>query len=233
MDMPEKTPALEPVMLEAEPGDLEIDLQRTAVVVIDMQNTFVSKGGVLDLIGLDISGCTRAVKQAGKVNDAARARGVRIIYVVHHYSSDLRETGGPNSGNWHSRGMMTYREHPEWRDRFFIKGTWGAEIVQDLKPKEDEVVVVKPRYSAFFGTDLDAILRTFNLKYLAFTGVDTAICVESAIRDASYLDYFPIIVSDATASAGPSFTQEATLFNVKRCFGWVTNTENLIRAFTN
>lgn len=231
MNVPEATPAVEPAMLEAESRPLEIDLQKTAVVVIDMQNTFVSKGGVLDLIGLDISACARAVEQAGKVNDAARARGVRVIYVVHYYSPDLRETGGPNSGNWYTGGMITLRQHPEWRDRFFIKGTWGAEIVEELKPKEDEIVVVKPRYSAFFGTDLDSILRTFNLKYLAFTGVDTAICVESAIRDASYLDYFPILVSDATASAGPPSTQEATIFNVKRCFGWVTNTENLITAF--
>lgn len=231
--MPEKTSAPEGVVLQAEPRPLEIDLQKTAVVVVDMQNTFLKKGGVLDLIGLDITAGERAVQQAVRVNDAARARGVRVIYIVHHYSPDLREAGSPNSGNWYVGGMVTLREHPEWRDRFFIQGTWGAEIVDELKPRDGEIVVVKPRYSAFFGTDLDTILRTLEIKYLAFTGVDTAICVESAIRDASYLDYFPILVADATASAGPPFTQEATVFNVKRCFGWVTNTDNLIKAFKN
>lgn len=231
--MPEKTSAPEGVVLQAEPRPLEIDLKKTAVVVVDMQNTFLKKGGVLDLIGLDITACEDALQQAVRVNDAARAGGVRVIYIVHHYSHDLREAGSPNSGNWYVGGMVTLREHPEWRDRFFIKGTWGAEIVDELKPRDGEIVVVKPRYSAFFGTDLDTILRTLEIKYLAFTGVDTAICVESAIRDASYLDYFPILVADATASAGPPFTQEATIFNVKRCFGWVTNAENLIKVFKN
>lgn len=231
--MLQETPAAPAVLLEAEPRPLEIDLRKTAVIVVDMQNTFCRKGGILDLIGLDITSSQRAVEQAVRVNAAARARGVRVIYVVHYYSPDLREAGGPNSGNWHTSGMINLRKHPEWRDRHFIKGTWGAEIVEELKPREEEIVVSKPRFSGFFGTDLDTILRSLEVKYLAFTGVDTAICVESTIRDASYLDYFPILVADATASAGPSFTQQAAVFNVKRCFGWVTSTENLIKAFQN
>jgi ureidoacrylate peracid hydrolase len=230
MNMPVLIPYIEPVMLEAEPEPLEIDLQRTAVIVIDMQNTFVSKGGVLDLMGLDISPCVRVIKLIDKMNSAARTRGVKVIYVVHYYSPDLRETGGPNSGNWYTRHLVLYREHPEWRDKFFVRGTWGAEIVKELEPKEDEILVAKPRFSDFFGTDLDTILKTFSIKFLVFVGVDTSICVESGIRDASYLDYFPILISDAVASAGPPFTQEATIFNVKRCFGWVTTTERFVKA---
>ncbi len=230
MKMPAVIPPIEPVTLEAELQPLEMDLQRSAVVVIDMQNAFASKGGMLDLMGLDISENLKATGVIKKVIDAARAKGIRVIYVVHYYSPDLRETGGPNSGYWYNVHVRGILEHPEWRDKAIIRGTWGAEIVDPLKPKEEEIVVPKPKYNAFFGTDLDTILKTFNLKYLIFVGIATNVCVEAAVRDACNLDYFPILVSDATAPAGPPSAQEATLHNVKLCFGWVTTSEKVIKA---
>jgi ureidoacrylate peracid hydrolase len=195
-----------------------------------MQNAFVSKGGMFDLSGQDISRGQGIIEPIKKISGAARARNVKVIYVVNHHSPDLRETGGPNSGYWHSPDVRMYREHPEWRDKFLISGTWGAEIVKELKPREDEIVVVKPKYSAFFGTDLDTILKTFNIKYLAFVGVATNICVEAAIRDACYRGYFPILISDASANSGPPYTQQATIYNVKVCYGWVTTTENIVKV---
>lgn len=230
MKKPVTVSTTESNILEAQPEPLQVDLPRMAVVVIDMQNAFVSKGGMFDLSGQDISRNQRIIEPITKINRAARARGVKVIYVVHHHSPDLRETGGSNSGYWHSPHIRMYREHPEWRDKFIISGTWGAEIVKQLKPRQDEIVVVKPKYSAFFGTDLDTILKTFNIKYLAFVGVATNICVEAAIRDACYLGYFPILISDAVAPAGPPYTQEATIYNVKLCFGWVATAADLVTA---
>ena len=225
------TPAKQCVLLHAEPDPLEIDLKRTAVLVIDMQNVFVSKGGYFDLMGFDISWCATVIDPIAQILETARSRGIRVIHVVHHYSPDLRETGGENSGNWYRNHLVMYRNHPEWADRFFVQGTWGAEIIEELQPLEGEMVVPKPRYSAFFGTALDLYLRTFRVKYLFFTGVDTAICVESSIRDAYNLDYFPILVSDASASTGAPSSQEAAILNIKHCFGWVTDTRRLIDAF--
>jgi len=217
-------------MLEAEPEPLQVDLQMLSVVVIDMQNAFVSKGGMFDLSGQDISRGQGIIEPIKKISRAARARNVRVMYVVNHHSTDLRETGGPNSGYWHSPEVRMYREHPEWKDKFLISGTWGAEIVKELKPQEDEIVVVKPKFSAFFGTDLDTTLKTFNIRYVAFVGVATNICVEAAIRDACYRGYFPILISDASANSGPPYTQQATIYNVKVCYGWVTTTENLVKV---
>ena len=230
MKIPDLTPAIEPVMLEAEPQPLQIDLQRSAVVVIDMQNAFASNGGMLDLMGLDISHNLKVVEIIKKIIGAARASEVKVLYVVHHYSPDLHEAGGPNSGYWYNIHMRGIREHPEWQDKAIIRGTWGAEVVKEIEPQEDEIVVTKPKYNAFFGTDLDTTLKTFNIKYLAFVGVATNICVEAAIRDACSLDYFPILISDAAAPAGPPSAQEATINNVKLCFGWVTNSENFLNA---
>ncbi len=226
----------EGVLLQAEPKPLEIDLQRTAVMVIDMQNSFISKGGMFDFMGKDISKLQGTIEPIKRITSAARAKGLKVINVVHLNSPDLRECGGPNSPYWHKASLGSYREypeyreHPEWQGKLIISGTWGAEIVDELKPQEGDIAVVKPRYSAFFGTNLDTILKTYNIKYLAFTGVGIAICVETSIRDAFNLGYFPILISDAAASGGPSFMQEATIANVKSCFGWVTTSENLINA---
>ena len=99
-----------------------------------------------------------------------------------------------------------------------------------LKPQKDDIIVEKQRYSGFFGTNLDIILKTFNIKYLAITGVGTNICVEATLRDAYYFDYFPILISDATGAPGPSFLQDATELNVKQCYGWVTTTQNIVEA---
>jgi ureidoacrylate peracid hydrolase len=230
MHLPVSVPASEPVLLKTEPTPVEIDLRRMAVLVIDMQNCFVSRGGYFDLMGFDISASQRVIEPIREILGVARQKGIRVIHVVHHYSPDLRETGGQNSGNWYRNHLVMYRAHPEWAHTFFVRGTWGAEIVDGLKPEGGEIVVAKPRYSAFFGTDLDTILRTFDIKYLFFTGVDTAICVESSVRDGYNLDYFPFIISDATACSGPSFVREATLLNVKHCFGWVIERGQLIAA---
>ncbi len=218
------------VLLQAEPEPLEIDLQRTAVIVIDMQNAFVSKGGFFDLRDRDISQVQKTIEPIKKINSAARAKGLKIIYIVHRHSPDLRECGGLNSP-YRGRGdLKSYYEHPEWRDKLIISGTWGAEIIEELKPQENDILVVKPRYSAFFGTNLDTILKTYDIKYLAFVGVSTTICVETSIRDAFNLEYFPILISDAAASGGPSFIQEAAISNIKACFGWVTTSENFVKA---
>ena len=225
------TSALARVLVQAEPEPLEIDLQRFAVIVIDMQNAFVSKGGMFDLMGRDITQTQEIIEPIRKITSAARAKRVKVIYVTHPYSSDLRESGGQNSPNWYKESSLRlYREHPEYRDKLLIRGTWGAEIVDKLKPQEGDIGVEKPRYSAFFRTNLDIILKTHNIKYLAFVGTATNICVETSIRDAFNLDYFCILISDAVAPVSPQFILEATTFSVKLCFGWIATTQDLMKA---
>lgn len=227
MKMPATLPAIEPVMLQAEPQPLQIDLQRMAVVVVDMQNAFASEGGLLNLLGTDVSETPRIVETINQVTEAARAKGIRVICIVHHHSPDLREAGGPDAGYYYKIGLPGFHEH---RDKCFVEGEWGAEIVKGLDFKENDIVVVKPRFSGFYGTNLDTILKTFNIKYLAFAGIATNICVEATIRDATNLNYFPILLSDATAPAGPPFLRDAAIVNVKMVFGWVTTSADLIKA---
>lgn len=219
------------VLLQAEPEPLEIDVRRTAVIVIDMQNAFLSRDGMFDLIGAEISNIRKAIEPCKKVTGAARAKRLKVVYTMHNYSPDLRDSGGKNSPNWYKEGsLISYREHLKWRDKLLIRGTWGADIVEELKPQEGDIVVEKQRYSAFCGTNLDIILKTYNIKYLAFTGVTTNICVEASLRDAFYLEYFPILISDAALTSSSPFSQDAAIVNVKLCYGWVTTTEDFAKS---
>ncbi len=139
-------PSLEPILLEAEPEPLAIDLQRTAVMVIDMQHGFVSKGAFFDLLKIDISLAQKIIDPIRRITNTARAKGMKVIYTAHQYSPDLHDSGGPNSPSWYKENSLhLYREHPEWRDKLLIRDTWGADIVEELKPQEGDIVVDKTR----------------------------------------------------------------------------------------
>lgn len=138
--------------LVTEPEPIDIDLQRIAVIVLDMQNAFISKGGMFDLRGFDVTGNQNIIEPIKKICKAARQKGIKIIYIAHVLSPDLREVG-PDSSFWY-KSVKFYCENPAWREAFIIRGTWGAEYVDDLKPQKGEILVEKPKFSAFFGTNL-------------------------------------------------------------------------------
>ncbi|OGP89846.1 MAG: hypothetical protein A2156_02580 [Deltaproteobacteria bacterium RBG_16_48_10] len=219
------------ITIKAEPQPILVDLATTALLVVDMQNAFAHQGGYFDLVGLDITPIQRIIEPCRKVINAAHATGIRIIYLQMGCSQDLSDRGAPDApSSVKSRVLSMMKEHPEWKDKFYIYGTWGAEIIEELKPREGDIVVKKQKHDGFIGTNLDIILRTPGAKYLFFVGAATNICVESTLRHAFSLDYFPILVSDAVSQMGSNITQEATILNVQSTFGWVTTTEKVLSA---
>ena len=217
------------VTLQAEPQPLEIDLRRLAIVVVDMQNAFASKGGMVDLWGFDLSRVPLVIKNIKKIVDAARNQKIKVIYIAHTVYPDLRELGPASPFGYNKMVLESMHKNPRTRDKVLLRGTWGADIIDELKPRKDEILVEKRRYSAFAGTDLDMTLKTFDIKYLAFMGLTANICVETSLRYANHLEYFPILISDATDASQPE-AKEATINNVKQVFGWVTQSKNLIKA---
>jgi len=120
------------------------------------------------------------------------------------YKADQSDGGGPNSPNWYKeKAMCLVHERPELKGKVLTEGTWDAAIVDDLAPLPSDVVITKTRYSGFVGTTLDSRLRTRGIQYLFFAGIATNVCVESTIRSAFFLDYWPILLADATMPAGP------------------------------
>ena len=221
------------VIIPAKPEGVKIETDRTAVIVVDMQNSFASKGGMFDLVGQDISGAKKVIESTKKVIEAARAAKIKVIYLLMSYEPDLSNSGGPDSPNWHKEfGLVMMRQRPEFKGKILTRGTWDEAVVDELKPMPEDIIVRKSRYSGFVGTNLDLILKTYNIKYLIFTGIATNVCVESTLRDAFFREYWPIIISDATNNAGPPITQQATLWNIEALFGWVTTTEDFIKAIS-
>jgi ureidoacrylate peracid hydrolase len=219
------------ILVEAEPEPIKVDLLKTAVIIVDMQNAFVARGGYFDLVGIDISATQGIVEPCRKISSAAREKGAKIIYLQMGFSPDLSDAGPPDSPIFHkSGGLKLVRQHPELRDKLYLYSTWGAEIIEELKPRPEDIVIKKQKYDGFVGTNLDIILRTLGIKYLLFLGTATNVCVESTLRHAFFLEYFTILVSDAVSQKGPSVTQEATILNVQSTFGWVTDSIRLMKA---
>src|SRR5579864_9369101 len=215
--------------LDAKPNPLEVDLRKSAIVIVDMQNAFASKGGMLDIAGLDIRDASRVIRVIRSVIEAARQNGVAVVYLRMAYKPDLSDSGGPNSPNFHKELAMTLMcSRPELKVKVLTEGAWDAEIVDDLAPKPGDLIITKTRYSGFAGTPLDSQLRMRGIQYLFFTGIATNVCVESTLRDAYFHDYWPILLRDAAMPAGPPTAHEATVFNVESFFGWTTSSQDLI-----
>ena len=221
------------VTIPARPEALTLRPSETAVIVVDMQNAYASKGGYIDVAGFDVSGAAAAVDQTRKVLDVARAAGISVIYFQNGWDKDYVEAGGPGSPNWHkSNALKTMRAHPELEGTLLAKGTWDYAIVDELAPQPGDIVIPKTRYSGFFNTNVDSVLRARGIRNLVFTGIATNVCVESSLRDAFHLEYFSVVLEDATHHVGPDFIQQATLYNIEKFFGWVSTVADFCGAIT-
>src|SRR5262245_14613089 len=219
------------VTLQARPEPLAIDPRRTALVVVDMQNSFVSKGGMFDLAGFDISGSAPVIEVNRRLIAAARKGGVQVVYLMMAFKPDLSDAGDPSSPAYHKElALRMMRGRPELAGKLLVDGTWDAAIIDALKPQGGDKVIRKTRYDGFCNTELDGYLRAQNIRYLLFTGVATNVCVESTARHAFFNEFWPIMIEDAMNNSGPGYNQQATLWNFEHTLGWVTQSDQVIAA---
>lgn len=195
-----------------------LEKSRTALLVIDMQNDFCHPDGAFGKMGVEklrpVIEMTARLKNLLK---KMRATGVTVIHVKTEHSK--------------------YTNAPTWIERFkrhsvslpCQSGTWGAEIIDDLKPFANERVVVKHRYSAFIDTDLDLILRSMGIENILMTGTLTHVCVESTARDGFMLNYRTITISDCV-SEGSEEAHMASLKTLDFFFGYVTDSTTAVKA---
>jgi len=220
------------VTLPARPESLRLAADQTAVVVIDMQNAYASPGGYVDRAGFDISGAAATIERIGTVLDTARAAGVQVIYLQNGWDPDYIEAGGPGSPNYHkSNALKTMRAQPELKGKLLARGSWDYALVDGLAPRPGDITLHKTRYSAFFNSQLDQTLRARGIRNLVFVGIATNVCVESTLRDGFHLEYFGVLLEDATHHLGPDFTRAAALYNVEKFFGWVSTVADFCGSF--
>jgi ureidoacrylate peracid hydrolase len=231
------------VTVPARPAPLTLDPDRTAVIVVDMQNHFASAGGTFASSGINTEPILALSKPIDSVLKAARAAGAKVIYLRMNVPDTPTPAGEPLLRDW-ARGTLD-----RWAHYVRLVGTnppsiagappgasptWNADIIDALAPQPGDVVVPKTRFSGFYNTDLDATLRSFGVKTLVFTGCTTSICVESTLRDAAFRDYACVLLEDCVAEpigAGLDRTNhEATLLLTELLFGWVSDSASLVTA---
>ena len=225
--------------INAKPEPIAIDAAKTAVIVVDMQNDFGSEGGMFQRAGIDISMIQAAVAPTAKVLTSARKEGIKVIYLKMAFKPDLSDAGSSDSVNLvrHLKFMKvgTKVKSPNGADsRILIRHTWNTDILSELTPKAEDTVLYKNRFSGFYQTELDSILKRMGIKYLIFTGCTTSICVESTIRDAMFRDYLPVLLADCTGEpigyGLPRSNHEASLLLIQTLFGWVSNSNDFIKG---
>ncbi|KGT94272.1 amidohydrolase [Erwinia typographi] len=217
--------------MPARPEPIAFPPEQTALIVVDMQNAYATTGGYLDLAGFDVSTTSPVIDQINVAVKAAREAGIQIIWFKNGWDDQYVEAGGPGSPNWHkSNALKTMRQRPELQGKLLAKGGWDYELVDQLQPQPGDIVLPKPRYSGFFNTPLDSMLRSRGIRHLVFTGIATNVCVESTLRDGFFLEYFGIVLEDATYQAGPLFAQQAAIFNIETFFGWVSDVNSFCTA---
>jgi ureidoacrylate peracid hydrolase len=226
------------VTLDAKPEPITIDAATTAVIVIDMQNDFGAKGGLFDRAGLDISMIQRAVAPTAEVLAAARNAGLKVIYLNMGFRPDLSDLGTPDSPN-RVRHLMfgvgkTLQAPDGTESRFLIRDTWNTAVVSELTPEDGEIAIYKHRFSGFYETEFDAVLKKFAIKSLIITGCTTSVCVESTVRDAMFRDYQCILLTDCMGEPIgndlPRSNHEASLLVMQTLFGWVSDSKKFKRA---
>jgi ureidoacrylate peracid hydrolase len=227
------------ISIKANPVPLALDPRHTAVLVVDMQNDFGSEGGLFARAGIDIAPIQAVVDPITRVLTAARRAGLPVIYLKMEFRPDLSDLGGPDSPNAIKHRLFGVGQTVTAPDgsegRFLIKGTWNTEIVEELVPQDGDIVVSKQRFSGFYGTELDTILKTLGVKNLVFTGCTTSVCVESTLRDAAFRDYRCVLLADCTAEPIgadlPRSNHDATLLITELLFGWVSDSASFAEAF--
>lgn len=198
----------------------------TALLVIDVQNDFVSSEGAFHRTGEDITACQELLPKLVNLIQAAHHNRVPIIFITSIYTTD---------DNRYLSDVFLHQMKRKRTGRYFevpvcSPGSWGAHLASGLEVLAQDTVIVKHRYSTFINTDLELRLRSQGVRTLIITGVSTSVCVESTARHAHFLDYYNVIVSDCCADYKSNIHEEA-LRRLDLHYGQVAESKDIIATW--
>jgi ureidoacrylate peracid hydrolase len=196
--------------------------RHTALVVIDMQNDFIARDGLIAREGRDVSQAEAMAQELPKLLKTAREAGVFVVFVRNVYTTD---NNFYLSDVWLEQAARK-RNGGYTRIPVCGENSWSGDFYGDVRPLPGEPIVTKHRYSAFYNTDLDTILRANGIRTVVLTGVVTNVCVETSAREAFVRDYYVAVVKDGTAAYSQA-DHDMTLLNIDRFFGEVTSIAEL------
>lgn len=226
---PKHTPVGTLLRVESDDKTIVEDTRRMALVIVDMQNDFCSEGGWADQAGFDTALSRQVIPGIERALGWARQYGLQVIWVVWSSEHDMRSLSAPTLYQYKKSLKMSGLGESLGGHKVLLSDTWGTQLIEPFKAlqQDGDVIVEKNRDNAFYGTQLDQILRAQGLSTLLFAGVNTDQCVATTMEDASFRDYNVVLIEDATGTSNPSFCKEAVLINTRQCWGFITDTERL------
>lgn len=214
-----------PVRFEADSCSLELDLTRTVLIVVDMQNDFCHPHGWFAQKGISMRATRRPIPILNKLLPAWRRAGAQVLWL----NWGIRADGLNLPPTAHFKGKRTadgvgYGERsPLDHGRSVVQGEWGAEIVKELITDPADLLVNKHRLSGFWDNELDSLLRAKGITTLLFAGINTDRCVFSTLQDAAFIGYDCILLKDACSTTSPAYVSRAIHFLVEQCHGFVAS----------
>jgi nicotinamidase-related amidase len=202
------------------------DIEKSALVIVDMQNDFLHPDGSFAHIArehpeakIDLPFLTGTIPHVKRLADTFRRAGRPVVYVAHVLKPDYSDATWP----YWRLGM----EPESGNQTHCVEGTWGAEIIDELKPKEGEHLIIKKGFGGFSNTPLDTVLRNLGVTTCVVCGVTTCVCVSTTIRGGVEYNYRMILASDGVAEVDRD-THNAELRTMARIFADVTTTDEVI-----
>jgi nicotinamidase-related amidase len=232
VDMTVPLAAPRPLTIAAEPQRVTFDLERTALMIIDMQNDFCAKDGWVDHLGLDYTPDRAPIEPLRALVPALRAAGMPIVWVNWGNRPDLANMPANQIHLYkpEGHGIGLGDPLPGSGAPVLQKDSWAAAIVDELEPQPEDILVDKYRISGFWDTPLDGILRNLQIRTILFAGVNTDQCVMCSLQDANFLGYGCVLLEDCCATTSPDYCEKATIWNVKKCFGFVSGSKAVLDA---
>lgn len=223
VDLCRPVPRKRPVHIAAEPQHVVFDAARTALIVIDMQNDFLSPGGWFDSSGIDLSAARGIIGPVNRMIAGARKAGIPVLWLNWGNRPDRLNLplGVLRSGAYGKRLKRG-------RGPVLERGSWGAAIVDGLDSRRQDVYVEKYRLSGFWDNELDSILRRMQVTTLLFAGVNLDRCVLATMQDAAFIGYDPILLDDCSATCSPQYCAEATRYLLRLLYGFITTSEAVL-----
>ncbi|WP_079537044.1 cysteine hydrolase family protein [Bradyrhizobium lablabi] len=219
-----------PMTLQAEGKLVTLDLARTAIIIVDMQNDFCHPDGWLAHCGVDVAPVRAPIAPLQALLPVLRHHDVPVIW--------LNWGNRPDRLNLSPALLHVYKPSgtgvglgdplPGSGAKVLERGSWSAAIVDELAADPSDIHVAKYRMSGFQDTELDSILRNLGVATLMFAGVNADQCVLCTLQDASFRGYDCLLVADCAATTSPDYCLAATIYNVRQCFGFVTRSEQII-----
>jgi ureidoacrylate peracid hydrolase len=232
VDMAQPAPAPRRATIASTPQQVTLDLNRSVLMVIDMQNDFCASGGWVDHLGADVAPDRAPIAPLQALLPRWRDAGGAVVWVNWGNRPDLANMP-PNQHHLYKpsgQGIGLGEPLPGHGARVLQKDSWAAAVVDELTIAPGDICVDKHRISGFWDTPLDSILRNLGTRTILFAGVNTDQCVMCTLTDANFLGYGCVLLEDCCATTSPAFCTEATLWNVRKCYGFVASSADVLEA---